>query len=143
MALWTPQSSVEAHIVHLSTLIDRVTLDPDARLKAKLELAQLDRSPELTPGQSKAVSALPEALADDPWTRRARPTFLYVIYAMLLSALPVGIVAAISPATAAAIAAGVRAYLEALPEPLYALFGTGYLGYATLRQWGKAKERER
>ena len=29
------------------------------------------------------------------------------------------------------------AYLSALPEPLYALFGTGYLGYTAARQWGK------
>jgi len=30
-------------------------------------------------------------------------------------------------------------YLAALPESLYALFGTGYLGYTAARQWGKAK----
>ena len=29
------------------------------------------------------------------------------------------------------------AYLSGLPEPLYALFGTGYLGYTAARQWGK------
>ena len=36
-----------------------------------------------------------------------------------------------------------RAYLDALPEPLYALFGTGYLGYTAARAWGKAKGVER
>ncbi len=30
-------------------------------------------------------------------------------------------------------------YLAALPEALYALFGTGYLGYTAARQWGKVK----
>jgi hypothetical protein len=30
-----------------------------------------------------------------------------------------------------------NAYLGGLPEPLYALFGTGYLGYTAARQWGK------
>ena len=35
------------------------------------------------------------------------------------------------------------AYLGALPEPLYALFGTGYLGYAVMRQWGKVKGSDR
>ena len=29
--------------------------------------------------------------------------------------------------------------LAALPESLYALFGTGYLGYTAARQWVKAK----
>jgi hypothetical protein len=35
------------------------------------------------------------------------------------------------------------AYLAALPEPLYALFGTGYLGYTAARQWGKVKGSDR
>lgn len=34
-------------------------------------------------------------------------------------------------------------YLNGLPEPLYALFGTGYLGYTVARQWGKAKGIDR
>ena len=32
-----------------------------------------------------------------------------------------------------------NAYLNGIPEPLYALFGTGYLGYTVAREWGKAK----
>ena len=82
---------------------------------------------------------LSEARASDHWISRARPTFLYVMYALLMWALPMGIVAAISPATASAMTRGMTEYLSALPEPLYALFGTGYLGYATLRQWGKVR----
>lgn len=79
--------------------------------------------------------------ADDPWTRRARPAFLYVMYALLLGAFPVGVVAAVRPEAAAAITRGMAAYLAAIPEPLYALFGTGYLGYTVAREWGKAKGR--
>ncbi len=48
-----------------------------------------------------------------------------------------GIIAAFSPDRAVAIARGMNAYLTGLPEPLYALFGTGYLGYTAARQWGK------
>lgn len=80
-----------------------------------------------------------QAFDDDAWTRRARPTFLYVMYALLLGALPVGLIAAIRPEAAAALTAGMRAYLAAIPEPLYALFGTGYLGYTVAREWGKRK----
>lgn len=80
-----------------------------------------------------------EGAAADRWVSRARPAFLWVIYALILWSIPMGLVAAISPATAAAMAAGMKAYLEALPEPLYALFGTGYLGYTVARQWGKVK----
>lgn len=82
----------------------------------------------------------PEAAADG-FTRRARPTFLYVMYVLLLAAMPVGLLAAFRPAAAQAIAAGMRAYFAAIPEPLYALFGTGYLGYTVAREWGKARAR--
>ena len=50
-----------------------------------------------------------------------------------------GILAAFNPTAAKEIAAGMNAYLNGLPEPLYALFGTGYLGYTAARQWGKVK----
>ena len=80
---------------------------------------------------------------EDRWTTRARPMFLYVIYAMIIWALPVGLLAALSPSRAKAVAEATAAYLGALPEPLYALFGTGYLGYTAMRQWGKVKGVER
>jgi hypothetical protein len=79
----------------------------------------------------------------DAFVRRARPGFLYVMYALILLALPIGVIAAISPPTAAAINHGVAAYLRAIPEPLYALFGTGYLGYTAARQWGKVRGVDR
>ena len=85
----------------------------------------------------------PVGLAPDTWTRRARPGFLYVMYALLLWAIPVGLLAAFSPSAAAAVARATAAYLQAIPEPLYALFGTGYLGYTLARTWGKARGVER
>ena len=80
-----------------------------------------------------------EANSADPWTSRARPSFLYVMYVMILWALPMGLIAAFRSDAAASIASGMNAYLNGLPEPLYALFGTGYLGYTAARQWGKIK----
>ena len=77
--------------------------------------------------------------APDPWITRARPTFLYVMYTLLLGAIPAGLIAAVRPQMAQAIAAGMAAYLNAIPEPLYALFGTGYLGYTVAREWGKGR----
>lgn len=73
----------------------------------------------------------------DPFVARARPGFLYVMYAMILAALPVGAIAAVRPDIADAGVRGMAAYLAALPEPLYALFAAGYLGYTAARQWGK------
>ena len=61
------------------------------------------------------------------------------MYALLLWAIPMGLIAAVQPHMARDIASGMNAYLAGIPEPLYALFGTGYLGYTAARQWGKAK----
>jgi hypothetical protein len=54
-----------------------------------------------------------------------------------------GVIAAIDPGTAAAMIRGMTAYLNGIPEPLYALFGTGYLGYTAARCWGKMRGVER
>lgn len=78
-----------------------------------------------------------EASPADRWTSRARPSFLYVMYALLLWSIPMGLIAAVRPAAARAIARGMTDYLNGLPEPLYALFATGYLGYTVAREWGK------
>ena len=36
-----------------------------------------------------------EAQAEDPWISRARPTFLYVMYALLLWAIPMGLIGSV------------------------------------------------
>ncbi|WP_419827882.1 3TM-type holin [Sphingomonas sp.] len=78
-----------------------------------------------------------ETVSADRFTSRARPAFLYVMYALLLGAFPMAAIAAVRPAAAAAMTRAIAAYLAAIPEPLYALFGTGYLGYTVMREWGK------
>ena len=133
----------EAIIGPLATIIDKVIPDKAARDRAKLELLQLQGSQELAEIQSRLSAIIAEANSTDPWTSRARPSFLYVIYALLLWALPMGLIAAFRPDSAQANAAGMNAYLAGLPEPLYALFGTGYLGYTAARQWGKISGSDR
>ena len=124
-------------------LLDKIIPDPKARDAAKLELLKLqgDQSLDQLRVQVQAMTA--EAGSADPWTSRARPSFLYVMYALLLWSLPMGLIAAFRPQVAHDIAAGMTAYLNGIPEPLYALFGTGYLGYTVARSWGKARGAER
>jgi len=133
----------EALIGPLSSIIDKVIPDKDARDKAKLELLRLEGAQELEAINARLSAIVAEANSADPWTSRARPSFLYVMYTLLLWGIPMGILAAFRPGMAQDIAAGMNAYLNGLPEPLYALFGTGYLGYTAARQWGKVKGVER
>ena len=134
---------LDSIIAPVTRIIDKVIPDPQARDQAKLELLKLDNSQELQMLQTSLSAIIAEAGAADPWTSRARPSFLYVMYAMILWALPMGVIGAFSPHTAQAVASGMRAYLTSIPEPLYALFGTGYLGYSAMRQWGKVKGSDR
>ncbi len=128
---------VDVLIGPVAALLDKILPDPKARDAAKLELIKLQGSQEMANLQTQLSAIIAEAQAPDPWTSRARPSFLYVMYLMLLWALPMGIISAFRPQTAINIANGMNAYLHGLPEPLYALFGTGYLGYTAARQWGK------
>jgi hypothetical protein len=130
---------IEGLIGPVAQLIDKIIPDPAARDRAKLELIKLQGSQELEAISVRMQAIVAEANSADPWTSRARPSFLYVMYALLLWAIPMGLIAAVQPDTAMAIAHGMNAYLAGIPEPLYALFGTGYLGYTAARAWGKAK----
>ncbi len=132
---------LDAIIGPVAGLIDKIIPDPKAREAAKVELMRLEGTQELDRIKAQMSAVLAEAGSSDPWTSRARPSFLYVMYALLLWSIPMGLIAAIRPATAEAIARGMNAYLNGIPEPLYALFGTGYLGYTVAREWGKAKVR--
>ena len=123
----------------IASIIDKVIPDKAAREKAKLELIQLEGSQELKRLEAQMSAIVAEAQSADPWTSRARPSFLYVMYAIILFAIPMGVLSAFDPEAAANIGAGMTGYLRGLPDELYALFGTGYLGYTAARQWGKAK----
>ena len=134
---------VETLISPLASIIDKIIPDREARAKAKLELIRLEGSREMRAIEARLSAIVAEAGSPDPWTSRARPSFLYVMYTMILFALPMGVLAAFSPASATAIGQGITAYLRGLPSELYTLFGTGYLGYTAARQWGKARGIER
>jgi len=136
-------SIIESIIGPIAGLIDKIIPDPKARDAAKLELLKLEGTQELETVRTQLSAIVAEAQSIDPWTSRARPSFLYVMYALLLWAIPMGLIGAVQPEMAKGIATGMNAYLAGIPEPLYALFGTGYLGYTAARQWGKIRGVEK
>jgi ABC-type dipeptide/oligopeptide/nickel transport system permease component len=80
-----------------------------------------------------------EARSADPWTSRARASFLYVMYTMILWSIPMGLIAAIEPKMATNVADGMNVSFAAIPESMWALFGTGYLDYTAARSWAKVR----
>ncbi len=110
-------------------------IDANKAAEIALKVQELESQIE----KSRMEVVLAEAASSDPWTSRARPAFMYVIYIMLLAAIPMGVIYAIHPETAANIGAGFGAWLRAIPSDLYALFGAGYLGYGAFRTVDKVK----
>ena len=134
---------LEAIVGPISKLLDKIIPDPQARDRAKLELIKLQGDQEAAGIAAQMQAIIAEAQSVDPWTSRARPSFLYMMYTLILWSIPMGLIAAADPRMATGIANGMTAYLRGIPEELYALFGTGYLGYTAARTWGKTKGVDR
>ena len=120
-------------------LIDKIFPDPEARDKAKLELLRMEREGELEQVKTQLSAIMAEAQSADPWTSRARPSFLYVVYILLLWAIPMGVLTVFNPSAAAHFTEGFKAWLSSIPEPILTLFGTVMLGYVVGRSWEKTK----
>jgi hypothetical protein len=118
-------------------LIDKFFTSDEEKNAAKIKLMEAAQRGELEMLQTQLSAIVAEAQSTDPYTSRARPSFLYVMYVYMLSAIPMGVLYAFKPAVALGVASGVAAWLNAIPEPLYALFGAGYLGYTAFRSWDK------
>lgn len=118
--------------------IDAVVPDADKRLEYKMNAARLDMEGEFKPLDLAMQAIAMDAQSKDPWTSRARPAFLYVMYVMILSAIPIGVLFVFFPAQVHSGIQGFRLWLEAIPAELYGLFGAGYLGYVNKRSADKA-----
>jgi len=122
-----------------SKLIDKLFPDPEQKAKAQLELLQMQQSGELDQVKVQLSAIISESQSADPWTSRARPSFLYVVYILLLWSLPMGVMFVLNPDAAGRFTEGFKSWLGAIPEPILTLFGTVMLGYVVGRSYEKTK----
>lgn len=132
-------SALLAALPVLGKLIDKVFPDAEAKAKANLELAQLAQAGDLKELELQLSAILAEAQSADPWTSRARPSFLYVVYVLLLWSIPMGVANVFYPAEAARFTVGFNAWLHAIPEEVLTLFGVVMTGYVAGRSWEKVR----
>jgi hypothetical protein len=111
--------------------------DPEAENKAKLALLQTEQSGTLAELQVSMGAILAEAQSADPWTSRARPTFLYLMYGIIVFAFAGGIAGIWAPDQVGKAADNIGKLLAAIPDSLWWLFGAGYLGYTGARSFDK------
>ena len=120
-------------------ILDKFIPDPAQRDAAKLELYKAQQSGQLDEMKVQLSAIISDSQSADPWTSRARPTFLYVVYVLLLWSLPMGVLTIFKPEAAAAFTAGFQAWLKALPPEVLQLFGVVMTGYVVGRSWEKVK----
>lgn len=120
-------------------VLDKIIPDAEQRERLKMEARKQAMDGNLKELELQLSAIVAEANSKDPWTSRARPTFMYVIYLLILSAIPMGILHAFNPELAFNIADGFNNWLTAIPSDLIALFGVGYLGYTGARSLEKNK----
>ena len=134
---------IDDAVTAVSNLADTVikAAFPDPQDKAKADAIRSAAVVQAAVAQTGASlqAILEEAKSPDRWTSRARPSFLYVIYLMLLASIPMGVLFAFAPATADSIAIGLQKWLAAIPDAVWQLFTLGYLGYTGGRSWEKIK----
>lgn len=120
-------------------LIDKLFPDPEAKAKAKLELLKMEQEGQLKEVQVQLSAIMAEAQSTDPWTSRARPSFLYVVYILLLWSIPMGVLTIFNPEAASAFTQGFQAWMNAIPESVLTLFGVVMTGYVAGRSWEKVR----
>lgn len=118
-------------------ILDKVIQDPAQRDSAKLELLKLQQAGTLEELKASMAAIVGEAQSSDPWTSRARPTFLYLMYAVIVLAFVGGILGIWFPSHVAQAADNIGRLLAAIPDSLWWLFGAGYLGYTGARSFDK------
>jgi len=120
-------------------LIDKLIPDPAQKAAAQLELLKAERQGGLDEIKTGLSAILAEAQSADPYTSRARPSFLYVVYVLVLWSIPMGILSVFNAEAAAQLASGAKAWLEAIPEHLWSVFGFVMGGYIAGRSIEKIK----
>lgn len=63
----------------ISQLLDRIIPDPRMRDEAKLQLLKLQGDREMASLTTQMQEIVAEAQSPNPWTSRARPSFLYIM----------------------------------------------------------------
>lgn len=120
-------------------LIDKFFPDPTEKAKAQLELLRMQQAGELDEMKTALSAIIADAQSADPWTSRARPSFLYVVYILLLWSIPMGALTVFKPEAAAAFTVGFQAWMLSIPEPVLTLFGVVMTGYVAGRSWEKVR----
>lgn len=105
---------------------------------AEIALKVQELESEVEKGRTSVLVA--EASSSDKWTSRARPSFMYVFYFVILClTILAPFIGVFYPVQMLQFYTNVAAGFKAIPDIMWETFGVGYLGYTAARQYGKVK----
>src|SRR3990172_6853045 len=111
-------------------------ISSDKAAEISLKLAELEGKIE----EGRVSVLVAEASSSDKFTSRARPSFMYVFYIVVLClTLAAPFVGIFFPAQMMQFYANVQYGFKAIPDIMWQTFGVGYLGYVAAREYGKTK----
>jgi Holin of 3TMs, for gene-transfer release len=135
------------------SVMDEIRLSPEQKQAAQQALlehhdkiAQMDADLEAKLAAVQGENIRAETQSEDPYVRRARPTFLYAMIAAIFFSLVLAPLIQML-GTAVSAMAGHISFMQALsavhvldiPDSYLELFGVGFLGYTGARSWEKTK----
>lgn len=120
-------------------VVDNVFETEEEKAAAKAKLIALHQQGRLRETEVQLSAILAEAQSEDPWTSRARPSFLYLMYSIITVSFVGGFAGLFYPTEMFQVAANIKDMLGAIPEEMWWLFGAGYLGYTGARTLDKRK----
>jgi len=121
-------------------VIDKVIPDPQERERQKLAVLKMQQEGEFKGDELRYSAIVAEANSTDPYTSRARPSFMYVFYAMIVFLIIVmPLIGLLNPLAMTSVLANVKLGFAAIPEAMWWTFSAGYLGYTGARTMEKVK----
>jgi len=121
-------------------IIDKVIPDPQERERQKLAVLKMQQEGEFKGDELRYSAIVAEANSTDPYTSRARPSFMYVFYAMIVFLIIVmPLIGLLNPLAMTSVLANVKLGFAAIPEAMWWTFSAGYLGYTGARTMEKVK----
>lgn len=123
------------------SLIQRLIPDPEQRAKAELDLLRLQQEGQLRDIEVRMSAIVMEAQSSDPWTSRARPSFMYVFYFLLICLVVIApFIGIFFPAQMDQFYSNASKGFNSIPRELWGTFIAGFLGYAGFRTIEKVRK---
>jgi hypothetical protein len=121
-------------------IIDKLIPDPVAAAEAKLKLLELDQQGRLGELQLQMSAIVAEANSQDPWTSRARPSFMYLFYIIIIfMVMAAPILGVFFPEKMDLFFMNVSKGFNAIPDALWMTFSAGFLGYSASKTYESTK----